>query len=550
MLQEWFKKSRLGIFIHYGIYAVNGTSESWAFKTGECSYKTYMKQKDGFTASKYDPNEWAELFRKAGASYCVLTSKHHDGVALFDTAEKEGLSVIKDTPCKKDLIAPYCEAMRKQGLKVGLYFTQLDWSHPDYTSMHWKSFSMFLDKRFGNNKRWQNFKAFHRRQLKEILTNYGSIDLIWFDGDWERTQTDWDFKEMRQFLDEYSPQTVINSRIGKYGDYETPEQQIPVQAPKGYWEYCMTANDSWGYRPKDKNFKSSYEIERTLCEIATMGGILLLDFGPKEDGTLPQEAVAILNDLAKFYQNYRQGVYESEPIDNDFYAGGAAKDKENHIYLYVYGRPLTNEVVCRLNGKTVTKAVCAGKTLSLSQKDGYTVMGNLPKQMDELSVITLSVSCETENCAVKESTSDSASVLLAKFACKEANVARLKECQDLSTFVKENETTLCELEKSAPIDRKFYAGYGFLSEDGKKITLLEVNSAPSIMVKGLTAKPQKITVNGQSIPFKVVGAMGGEKAGTLWINPPKSEKVFLVTLEFKKPVRFYSGDGTPNKPKE
>jgi alpha-L-fucosidase len=130
-MQPWFADAKLGIFVHWGIYAVNGIPESWSFYNGEISYENYMKQLDGFTASAYDAGEWARLFKAAGARYAVLTSKHHDGVALWETAEND-LNVVKRTPAGRDLLAPYAQAMRDAGLKVGLYFSHLDWSHPDY----------------------------------------------------------------------------------------------------------------------------------------------------------------------------------------------------------------------------------------------------------------------------------------------------------------------------------------------------------------------------------------------------------------------------------
>ena len=135
MMQDWFPKAKLGIFIHYGIYAVGDVSESWSFHNGQISYEDYMKQCEGFTASKYDPKKWAELFKKAGARYVVMTTKHHDGVALFDTAYSD-LSVVKKTPAGSDLVAPYTEAMREAGLKVGLYYSLIDWSDYRYRSVY------------------------------------------------------------------------------------------------------------------------------------------------------------------------------------------------------------------------------------------------------------------------------------------------------------------------------------------------------------------------------------------------------------------------------
>lgn len=135
MMQDWFKQAKLGIFIHWGIYAVKGVGESWSFYHGSISYEDYMAQCEGFTAKNYDPEAWAELFKRAGARYAVLTTKHHDGVALWDTKQND-LSVVKKTPAGRDLIKPYVEALHKNDLKVGLYYSHLDWSHPDYATVY------------------------------------------------------------------------------------------------------------------------------------------------------------------------------------------------------------------------------------------------------------------------------------------------------------------------------------------------------------------------------------------------------------------------------
>jgi alpha-L-fucosidase len=135
MMQPWFPDAKLGIFIHYGIYAVKGIAESWSFWSGQIGYDDYMSQLEGFTAANYDPEAWAELFARAGAKYAVITTKHHDGVALWDTQVND-LSVVKRTPAGRDLIGPFVQALRRHGLKVGFYFSHLDWSHPDYASVY------------------------------------------------------------------------------------------------------------------------------------------------------------------------------------------------------------------------------------------------------------------------------------------------------------------------------------------------------------------------------------------------------------------------------
>ena len=383
MMQEWFKKAKLGIFIHYGIYAVGDVSESWSFHNGNISYEDYMKQCEGFTASNYDPKAWAELFKKAGAQYVVMTSKHHDGVALFDTKYSD-LSVVKKTPAGKDLVKGYTEAVREAGMKVGIYFSLIDWSDPRYRSVypegedpkdHLKD--VFATPAGGpeDPEKWEEFLKFNNDQMHELMTNYGKIDLLWFDGDWERSAKQWKAKEFKAYLESMNPEVIVNSRLQGYGDYETPEQGIPLRGPEGVWEFCTTINTSWGYRPSDNDYKTSKQIIRMFCDCLTLGGKMLLDVGPKEDGTLDERQVKILEDLGTFIHDNEEAIYETEKgISYDHFLGGSTLSADKKVlYLFVYDKPSEN--LCVKGIKTPVKKVSVlhtGENLSFS----YT--GSLP----------------------------------------------------------------------------------------------------------------------------------------------------------------------------
>lgn len=332
---EWFKDAKLGIFIHWGIYAVNGISESWSFHNGYITYDDYMKQLSGFTASKYNPENWAKLIKDSGAKYAVLTTKHHDGVALWDTKCND-MDVVGQTPAKRDLVKPYTEALRKEGLKVGYYFSLLDWGHPDYPIFTRKK------KRYENDSvRWNKFVEFNFCQLKELSKNYNP-DLYWFDGDWEQSAERWRAKELTNKLREWNPDVIFNSRIQGYGDYSTPEQGLPVTKPASkYWELCMTMNNSWGYQHTDSDYKTPNQIIRILVDCISMGGNLLLDIGPKEDGTIPEEQVNILNELGRWTSKHKLAIYGSRAgIPKDHFYGPTALNKEGNIlYLFVPHRP-------------------------------------------------------------------------------------------------------------------------------------------------------------------------------------------------------------------
>lgn len=360
MIQPWFSEAKLGIFLHWGIYAVKPTRESWPFFSGEISYDDYMAQRHGFTASKYDPEEWARLFHEAGARYAVLTTKHHDGMALWDTALSD-LSAVKAAPAGKDLIAPYCSALRSRGLKVGLYFSHLDWSHSDYATLpknmpprdsggasHINPFNF----RENNPAAWERFLQFHRGQLKELCERFHP-DLLWFDGDWDRTAEQWRMAELRDQLHQWAPGVVLNSRMKGHGDYETPEQGLPIQSPKGPWEFCMTCNDHWGYFGSDKNYKSIRQILWYFTRCISNGGNLLLDFGPKEDGTFPDEQLAILKGLARWNQIHADAVFPTGPgLPPGHFDGPSMLSRDQStLYFFCFSRPVESIPVSGIRNK-------------------------------------------------------------------------------------------------------------------------------------------------------------------------------------------------------
>ncbi len=332
---QWFEDAKLGIFIHWGIYSVNGIDESWSFFNDYISYDDYMKQLDGFTAANYDPEQWAKLIAKSGARYSVLTTKHHDGVALWDTDCGE-LSVVKKTPAGEDLVAPFVKALRKNDLKVGLYYSLLDWSHPDYPNKTRE------EKRYTEDSvRWTRFVDFNFCQLEELSKKF-KPDLFWFDGDWEQPAEKWKAKELSEELRRWNKNVILNSRIQGYGDYATPEQGLPITRPDSrYWELCMTMNDSWGYQHNDHNYKTPNQVIRILVDCINKGGNLLLDIGPKADGTIPEEQVNILNELGRWTHKHAEAIYGSRAgIPYEHYYGPTALNKEaNILYLFVPHKP-------------------------------------------------------------------------------------------------------------------------------------------------------------------------------------------------------------------
>ncbi|WP_452602451.1 alpha-L-fucosidase [Pontimicrobium sp. MEBiC06410] len=358
----WFKDAKLGVFIHWGIYAVNGIDESWSFYNNYIPYTEYMKQVNGFTAKNYNPEYWAKLIKESGAKYSVITTKHHDGVALWNTKQSD-LNVVKKTKARKDLITPFVEAIRKEHLKVGLYYSLLDWSHPDYPN-----FTRNKKRYETDDKRWEKFTKFNFGQLKE-LTRFNP-DLYWFDGDWEQSAAKWKAKEIRELLLDKTPTTIINSRLQGYGDYATPEQGVPIAKPKNnYWELCITMNDSWGYQPHDKKYKSVNEIIRIFVDCISMGGNLLLDIAPKADGTIPKEQVNILKGLGRWTNKHKEAIYKTRAgIPHGHFNGYTALSKDkNIIYLYVDNKPNGSLLIKGLKNK-VNRIWVVGNGTKLSHR--------------------------------------------------------------------------------------------------------------------------------------------------------------------------------------
>ncbi len=359
---EWFQNAKLGIFIHWGIYAVNGIDESWSFYNEYISHEDYLKQVDGFTASNYDPEYWASLIKSSGAKYAVITTKHHDGFALWDT--KYGDLNIRKSPANRDLIAPLVGELRKQKLKVGLYYSLPDWSYVDYPNQTRNK------KRYADDPaRWQKFLNYYQGQLKEMNSKF-KPDLYWFDGDWEFSADKWQAGHVREFLLKDNPKTIINSRLKGYGDYATPEQGVPIVKPNDkYWELCMTMNNSWGFQGNDKAYKTPYQIIRIFTDCISMGGNLLLDIGPKADGTIPQEQVSILKELGRWTNKHKEAIFNSKsglPAGHFYGPTSLSADGET-LYLFLTQKP-THPIVIKGLKNPVNRIRVVGEGTKLNHK--------------------------------------------------------------------------------------------------------------------------------------------------------------------------------------
>jgi len=361
---QWFADAKLGIFIHAGIYAVDGVDESWSFHNKKISHADYMKQLNGFTLKKYDPAMWADLIKESGARYAVITTKHHDGVAMYDT-KMNNLSSVKATPSKKDMITPFFAELRKRDIKCGAYYSLIDWSYADYPGFLKDSSRYKIENDYD---RWNRFRQFFQGQIREISTQF-KPDLWWFDGDWEHSAEQWESEKVRNIILANNPKAIINSRLQGYGDYETPEQNFPVSRPKfNWWELCMTTNDNWGFH-NDNNWKTPYEVITIFVDAVANGGNLLLDMGPREDGTIPEEQIHVLKELGAWNKKNGEAIFNTiGGIPQGHFYGPTTMSKDSTtLYLFLHGQTSGQIMLKGLDNK-IQEITVVGNETKLTHK--------------------------------------------------------------------------------------------------------------------------------------------------------------------------------------
>ncbi|MCL6613802.1 MAG: alpha-L-fucosidase [Firmicutes bacterium] len=350
---EWFLEARFGMFIHWGIYAIPGRGE-WVKQQESIPEEVYRRYFETFDPVRYDPRAWARAAKAAGMKYAVMTAKHHDGFCLFDSAHTDYKAT--NTPAGRDLIREYVEAFRAEGLRVGFYYSLLDWHHPDYP---------IAGDRFHPLRNHPEYKNHHgdliryaeyvRNQVRELLTNYGRIDIIWFDFSYDEMRGEaWKATELVRMVRALQPGIVINDRLGGNikarepevyaGDFTTPEQIIPPEGVRNEagepipWEACLTLNDHWGYAAWDKNWKSARTVVRALVECVSKGGNLLLNVGPTAKGEIPPECLRILEEVGGWMRRNGESIYGCGHADLPKPEWGRFTRRGDRLYAHVLER--------------------------------------------------------------------------------------------------------------------------------------------------------------------------------------------------------------------
>lgn len=354
---EWYKDARFGMFIHWGLYSIPARGE-WIRSYERITKEDYMQYFDEFNPTDYDPRTWARAAKEAGMKYVVLTAKHHDGFCLFDSKYTDFKST--NTKCGRDLVAEYVEAVRAEGLKVGLYFTLLDWYHEDYPHYGDKNHPMRDNPDYKNdNRHFENYVEYMHNQIREICTNYGKIDLMWFDFSYDDMEGEkWQATKLINMVRELQPDVIIDNRLEVnsgacsslakcdpkpyHGDFITPEQMIPpngIQDIEGndmVWEACVTMNNNWGYHATDRFFKPASMLIKKLVECVSKGGNMILNVGPDARGRIPDESMKILREIGAWMKKNSDSIYGCGKTGIEKPEFGRVTGKDKRLYFHIY----------------------------------------------------------------------------------------------------------------------------------------------------------------------------------------------------------------------
>jgi len=370
--------ARLGIFIHWSHSSQQGVEISWPLAGGTfimpyCQSMTveqYQSSAATFNPKQWDPRGLAQLFKKCGAQYAVMTTKHGDGYSMYDTKLSD--FGVMHSPVGRDLIHEYVDAIRSEGMGVGLYFNMKDWHHPDYPAFKEsdKPYHYYLGAPLPPPEQWQRYLDFMFGQVRELMTNYGKVDELWFDGQFEHTPKDWKVEDMGRLVRSLQPGIRINDRLYGQGDFDTPEQFVPGVPPSRPWEVCLTMNESWGYNKDDNHYKSATQIIQTLCTIAGKGGRLLLNVSPMGDGSLPPEQVERLNALAAWMARNHDSIIGTKPGLEAWQFTGPTTKKGNTVYLHLLMKPYESVTIqgVHVNNVKSVHVLGSGRELSYSKR--------------------------------------------------------------------------------------------------------------------------------------------------------------------------------------
>jgi alpha-L-fucosidase len=379
---QWWHAAKFGMFIHFGLYSQHARHE-WAMEQEAIPIGEYMALTSQFNPKPGSQRAWAKLAKAAGMKYMVMTSKHHEGFCNFDTKLTD-YCATKQGP-KRDLIREYVEAARAEGLRVGFYYSLMDWHHPDGARCA------------TDEEARKRFVAYTHGLIRELMTNYGKIDILWYDVSWPLNREQWESEKMNAMVRELQPDIIVNNRNQLPGDFSTPEQKIVAETGGRAWESCMTLNDSWGYQRADDNWKSSKTVIRNLISCARDGGNYLLNIGPRGDGSIPEESVQVLTEVGRWMDANGDTIYKSDLCQPRRSEYASFTRTGNTLFMHVHFWPGGDVAISGLGTKVLSaRLLKTGQAVTVSQ-DPYRVhITGLPMKVPDSPVTTIALECESE----------------------------------------------------------------------------------------------------------------------------------------------------------
>lgn len=373
----WFQEDRFGMFIHFGLYAIPARGE-WVRNWEQMPKEDYQPFFEEFNPVDLDMKEWARIAKDAGMRYAVLTSKHHDGFCLFDSKLTD--YKVSNTPYQRDIVREFLEAFRAEGIKVGLYFSLIDWQHPDFPHYGDRHHPARNDKRFeGKQHNFDRYLDYMHGQVEELCRDYGKLDLLWFDFSYDELSGEgWRGSQLVDMVRRLQPDIILNNRLGGSGegygslmqgnpspysgDFVCPEQIIPpdgmrdIKGKPVVWEACITMNNHWGYNATDKNFKPADMLVRKLVECVSKDGNLLLNVGPDARGRIPEESVMILAQIGRWMHDNSRSIYGCGAASLQKPDFGRVTQNKKKLYFHVMDNPIGYVRLEGLKAEQVEKA--------------------------------------------------------------------------------------------------------------------------------------------------------------------------------------------------
>ena len=392
----WWHDAKFGMFIHWGLYSLLGQQE-WAMEVERIPIPQYELLAKHFHPKPNAAREWAKLAKRAGQRYMVMTTKHHEGFCMFDTrltdycAPQQGLG--------RDLVREYVEAARSEGLRVGFYYSLMDWHHPDGARCATDEAAR------------KRFVEYTHGLIRELMTNYGKVDVLWYDVDWPLTPEQWESERMNRMVFELQPEIVVNNRNGLEGDFSTPEQHIEAAQTGRAWETCMTLNESWGYNRSDDSWKTPKAILSNLATCAAGAGNYLLNIGPEPDGSIPEESVQILESVGAWLETNGKAFYGTERGSFSWNTNANYTRRGTTLYIHQHYWPgrtpaadwvplLQPPAVIAIGGlKTRVKfarLLKTGAPVAFAQDESSLRLTGLPLQAPDMPTTVIEVECEGE----------------------------------------------------------------------------------------------------------------------------------------------------------